>query len=49
MVNDSNQLMDGRLFAHILPQLSTVVNDSYQLVDGGLFAYIFTSAIHDGK
>ena len=49
MVNDSYQLMDGRLFAHILPQLSTMVNDSNHLVDGGLFAHIFTSAIHDGE
>ena len=49
MVNDSNQLMDGRLFAHILPQLSTVVNDSNQLMDDRLFAHILTSAIHDGK
>ena len=49
MVNDNYQLVDGGLFAYILPQLSTMVNDNYQLVDGGLFAHIFKSAIHDGE
>ena len=49
MVNDSNQLMDGRLFAHILRQLTTMVNDSYHFVDGRLYAHILTSVIHIGE